>query len=103
MSLLYGPNAPGKLDSYLRHCVSVLSGLPAQARLSMFLTFRYDCVNRFYPHPTFSAGEATPDFFARTLAYVSGAEPIPATKEEDRPFRANWLDWCRVHRAECES
>lgn len=101
MNSLYGPNHPGKLDSYLRHCIGILDGLPATARLPMFLTFRYDCINRFYPHPTFSSGEATLSFFPDTLAYVSGAVPIPAAKEEDRPFRANWLDWCRAHRAEC--
>ena len=70
-------------------------------RLSAFLHWRYDRLNREHPHAIFSVGEATPEFFGQTLAYVVGVEPIPETKPDDRPFRANYLDWCRKHLAEC--
>ncbi len=89
------------LSSFCEQAILLVAGAKPENRLGLFIALRYDVLNRAYPHATFSAGEATLSFFANTLAYVSGAEPIPATKEDDRPFRANWLDWCRAHRAEC--
>ncbi len=93
----YGPNAPGKLATFCEGAIYLLDNVVPEDKLRLFLTLRYDTLNRAYPHDTFSAGEATLSFFPDTLAYVSGARPIPANKEEDYPFRANWLDWCRLH------
>lgn len=100
MSPLYGPAAPGNLLQFVAaSCYALDNAAPAD-KLPLFLLLRYDRLNRFYPHPTFSAGEATLDFFEKTLLCLTGETPIPATKEEDRPFRANWLEWCRVHAKE---
>jgi hypothetical protein len=61
-----------------------------------FMELRYDELNRRFPHPPFSTQEAENAFFAKTLAYVSGAEEIPLSTNDDRPYRSNYLEWCRA-------
>ncbi len=89
------------LSSFCEQAILLVAGAKPEHRLGLFIALRYDVLNRVYPHETFSAGEATLSFFPDTLAYITGATPIPETKPDDRPFKANYLDWCRTHRAEC--
>lgn len=86
------------LTSFLTSAAAEVAAGVGAAR---FVELRYDVLNSLYPHPVFGVNQATPEFFATTLAYVTGARPIPesepgAAQGADPTYWRRYRDWCRV-------
>ena len=67
-------------------------------KIGTFLRLRYDEMGRLFPHDVFSVQEATPDFFAETVRYLTADIPDnrPGIKPEDAKHDIYWRryrDW----------
>jgi hypothetical protein len=90
---------PQRVILFLRNAKWVLQDTGNNPKV--FLEWRYDKLNKLYPHKTFSVGQATYEFFHDTLEILEGRAPMPSKYDEKgnkkSEYELNYIEWLESH------
>lgn len=83
------------LDLFCLYVIRKLNSISGDARLSLFIEYRYYILREHFPHKTFGVDQGSLDFFKKTLAYLQDTEKLPDSKEE---YVQNYSKWLSQHK-----
>jgi hypothetical protein len=71
-------------------------------KFTYFIYSRYELLSKYFPHKTFSVGQATLDFFHETFLILDGQIPMPSEYDEKgnkkSEYELNYINWLKQHK-----